>query len=464
EAAAVELAQRRLQADPANPVLHLELFEAVDGDPASLRAEVTEALLAAVDATAGRTEWQARYQSLLERAAPRLSAQLTRLQKWGEVPAFVEQFLDRDAGFAPHGLACLSDGLYWVSQRRHDLSAVIGDYRRVYERCLRDAGDQAEAVRVRLARTLRYERQHQTADAFCARSLETAPDHFEVRKEQAGALLDAGELAAAHRIFRDLYERRPEDADVRYQLIASASRPDDLVNAVREEVIALAGQLRQPFEMRPETAPSVLDQLRHAGFVLLKGFCDAEALSSLDAWVEAHCRSQGRDAFRCRAGQEPRRIFKEQMQRSALTSVAEEFLGNWYIHDDSYLKMLGSSAGFPAWHQDGRTSNNPLPYATCWLPLEPCGRDGDGPGLAIVSYPFRGFCGAANRRRPGYPWSLNEDLIIPETRWSPVLEPGDLLVFDKYIAHGTQFTSDSGLIRRCLDFRLHPHAKQPTDK
>ena len=148
-----------------------------------------------------------------------------------------------------------------------------------------------------------------------------------------------------------------------------------------------------------------------------------------------------------------------EMKRKGLTEAANRYLAEFYLHPDSFARAMGAG-DYAAWHQDGRTSNSPSRYCTYWVALDSCGVD--CPGLELVTYPFRSFCpaGPAKAPRAPYDWSMNEDLIIPETRFAPKFEPGDLLIFNKYIAHATQIVPGATRARHSLDFRLHSRQRE----
>lgn len=114
-----------------------------------------------------------------------------------------------------------------------------------------------------------------------------------------------------------------------------------------------------------------------------------------------------------------------------------------------------------SWHQDGalgvRFPLEPGPAVpmtrllTCWIPLNPCGRD--SPGLEFVRVPqtallhFTELDDAALRRR--FPKHLF---------WAPALELGDGLVFLNSTLHRTYARSEMRHNRISVEYRIFPNA------
>jgi hypothetical protein len=444
--------RRALAADPHDAKTHALLLRAMERDPATLRAEIVEQLLVAVSACKNRPECQAEYREISQKIASRVCRTLSRSQRWAELPALLERLLELDSQLAELVLTEANDGLYWLSQRTHDLSQHGAAYEQAFQRALVGAGQAAEATRVRMARTLRYEQRWDAAVQLCRESVARAPVHFEVKKELAGSLLDAGRTVAAHQLYRELHEQRPGDVDVRYHLVASAAAGDELAARVKEELLVVARQGRTPLVLDDQAEYTVLEAIEQHGYVVIKSAFEPGTVAQLRAWTDeiAACLTADGGRLPGRACE----ALTAELRQKGLLKAAHHYLGEFYWHPDSFGRAMGADY-YAAWHQDGRTSNSPSRYCTYWMALDACGVD--RPGLELVTYPFQSFCpaGPAKAPRAPYDWSMNEDLIIPETRYAPVFEPGDLLIFNKYIPHGTQIISGGSSPRRSIDFRLH---------
>lgn len=112
-----------------------------------------------------------------------------------------------------------------------------------------------------------------------------------------------------------------------------------------------------------------------------------------------------------------------------------------------------------SWHQDGAlgvrfpsVSGPVIPMTellTCWIPLNPCGRD--SPGLEFVRsrqpalLHFTELDDAALRRR-----------FAAQEFWAPELELGDGLVFLNSILHRTYATPDMRHNRLSVEYRIFP--------
>jgi hypothetical protein len=112
-----------------------------------------------------------------------------------------------------------------------------------------------------------------------------------------------------------------------------------------------------------------------------------------------------------------------------------------------------------SWHQDGalgvRFSLEPAPVIpmtellTCWIPLNPCGRD--SPGLEFVRrrqaalVHFTELEDSALRRR-----------FLPQEFWAPALDLGDGLVFLNSILHRTYALPEMRHNRLSVEYRIFP--------
>jgi hypothetical protein len=111
------------------------------------------------------------------------------------------------------------------------------------------------------------------------------------------------------------------------------------------------------------------------------------------------------------------------------------------------------------WHQDGALgvrfplqagpvipANN---LATCWIPLNACGRD--CPGLEFIRSAQAGLLhfteldDAVLRRR-----------FAADAFWAPTMEFGDGLVFGNHVLHRTHVNADMGGDRISVEYRVFP--------
>jgi len=114
------------------------------------------------------------------------------------------------------------------------------------------------------------------------------------------------------------------------------------------------------------------------------------------------------------------------------------------------------------WHQDGALgvrfpleAGPVIPMTellTCWIPLNPCGRD--SPGLEFVRRPqaallhFTELDDSALRQRFG-----------PEAFWAPELEFGDGLVFLNSVLHRTYARPEMPHNRLSVEYRIFPRCR-----
>jgi len=134
--------------------------------------------------------------------------------------------------------------------------------------------------------------------------------------------------------------------------------------------------------------------------------------------------------------------------------------------DQAWLRRQYALKDYPprhaphTWHQDGALgfdfaapgANEPgpdalLPMVTCWLPLNPCGRD--APGLELIAR-------RVTRLLPVI--ALRDEYLratFPlEAFWRPVLKPGDALLFEGGTLHRTFVTPEMASDRTSIEFRF----------
>jgi hypothetical protein len=132
---------------------------------------------------------------------------------------------------------------------------------------------------------------------------------------------------------------------------------------------------------------------------------------------------------------------------------------SWVRKKFTPLQVPGPQYHLQNWHQDGALGVHfPLKagpvipmteLVTCWIPLNPCGRD--SPGLEFV-----------RRRQAGLlHFTELEDLALrqrfpPQEFWAPALELGDGLVFLNSTLHRTYARPEMRHNRLSVEYRIFP--------
>ena len=149
------------------------------------------------------------------------------------------------------------------------------------------------------------------------------------------------------------------------------------------------------------------------------------------------------------------RLFSEAMGGEWTCSMEQ----SWVRKKFTPLHAPGPQYHPQSWHQDGALgvsfpleSGPPIPMTqllTCWIPLNPCGRD--SPGLEFV------------RRRQGALLHFTElddsalrQRFPPQEFWAPILEFGDGLVFLNSTLHRTYARPEMRHNRLSVEYRIFP--------
>lgn len=149
------------------------------------------------------------------------------------------------------------------------------------------------------------------------------------------------------------------------------------------------------------------------------------------------------------------RLFSEAMGGEWTCSMEQ----SWVRKKFTPLQAPGPQYHPQSWHQDGALgvsfpleSGPPIPMTqllTCWIPLNPCGRD--SPGLEFV------------RRRQGALLHFTElddsalrQRFPPQEFWAPILEFGDGLVFLNSTLHRTYARPEMRHNRLSVEYRIFP--------
>ena len=119
-----------------------------------------------------------------------------------------------------------------------------------------------------------------------------------------------------------------------------------------------------------------------------------------------------------------------------------------------------------AWHQDGAlgfdfSSHAPghgdgtlLAMRTCWIALTACGTE--APGLALLKNPFTTLLGLERLDDSAVRRSHADGAF-----WTPVMEPGDALVFDGGALHRTHVAPSMHADRTSVELRFFDAARIP---
>lgn len=156
-------------------------------------------------------------------------------------------------------------------------------------------------------------------------------------------------------------------------------------------------------------------------------------------------------AFKIAAGFLERGAFERVTARAeSLVADHRKTAGARFRDDLSYLRRHSGSSTHVPWHFDAGAAGTGQfdPCWNVWMPLVPVGEHSPTlqfiPGTSEVMKGARLPC-----YRPGYP----EPESVPEDHWmTPVLDPGDVVIFDHWTLHRTQPVG--GLMRTSAEIRL----------
>ncbi|HEY0714367.1 MAG TPA: class I SAM-dependent methyltransferase, partial [Polyangia bacterium] len=220
-------------------------------DPGALRAEVSAAILAALDTptTAGDARDQ-----LVHEVAPKTAASFVRLQKWDEGRRFVEAVVSRAPAFAVHALKALDAGLRGAN--RHGVTDPKLP-ERTSETFLSTVAhvpddDLAANLSVRLVRTLRQWRRVDLAIELARAALARAPESRDLRLGLAAALLERATPAdeqshsEARGLLAALQREAPEDPEVAFWFIGAGAGEEARRAGAKALLRDLAKQARTP--------------------------------------------------------------------------------------------------------------------------------------------------------------------------------------------------------------------------
>lgn len=104
------------------------------------------------------------------------------------------------------------------------------------------------------------------------------------------------------------------------------------------------------------------------------------------------------------------------------------------------------------WHQDGAFMGTDINSINMWLPLSVCGGDTGAPGMDLVPRRMNQIASAEGAQ---FNWSVSDSLIgdrfSSNQPISPIFDIGDVLFFDHFYLHRTQFRPDFSKIRYAVE-------------
>lgn len=106
------------------------------------------------------------------------------------------------------------------------------------------------------------------------------------------------------------------------------------------------------------------------------------------------------------------------------------------------------------WHQDGAFMGSDINSLNLWIPLNTCGGKTGAPGLDIIPKRFKEIINPGEADA-ALNWSTGNDTIsgLEEdcAPVSPEFNPGDVIFFDHFLLHRTQYGEDFGRTRYAIE-------------
>jgi len=106
------------------------------------------------------------------------------------------------------------------------------------------------------------------------------------------------------------------------------------------------------------------------------------------------------------------------------------------------------------WHQDGAFMGSYINSLNLWVPLDTCGGKTGAPGLDIIPKRFKEIVNPGEADA-ALNWSTGNDTIsgLEEdcAPVSPEFNPGDVIFFDHFLLHRTQYGEDFGRTRYAIE-------------
>ncbi len=216
-----------------------------------------------------------------------------------------------------------------------------------------------------------------------------------------------------------------------------------------------------------------LEMLRVYGAVLLRGALNRRAvtqfgLDALSAFAELDANSDSlspEDKAVLERMEMPvpvaDRSFRTRVENyavlgaPALVDLMERVSGPFVWHYPPQIRRQtpGKTKGFLPFHQDAPYNKHYAGFLVCWTPLTPCGYDAPGLELAL------GRVDTLMEHRASGAWEaelapeVQETLLKTFPIYHPVMEPGDVILFDHLCFHRTYVPPNVSKVRVSIDFR-----------
>lgn len=159
-----------------------------------------------------------------------------------------------------------------------------------------------------------------------------------------------------------------------------------------------------------------------------------------------------------------------------LYAILNAVLGqDWYKTSASQIRRMATRREQPwgSWtnyHLDAQWGVDHVYFVNCWVPFTPC--NVDAPGLEFVLAPAS-YMQAYAKYNPEIPYEprgpnginprldydvfadkLMRDRFHPSRFWAPSLQPGDVMIFSGWSAHGTYTKPEMTKTRTSLEWRV----------
>lgn len=145
----------------------------------------------------------------------------------------------------------------------------------------------------------------------------------------------------------------------------------------------------------------------------------------------------------------------------ALEGLAGPFL--WHVPPQIRRQRPDVPQAYLPFHQDDAYTRHYRQFIVCWTPLTACGADAPGLEIALgrveeaLEHQARGLWEAA------IPAERLDAVLRHVPRYAPVLEPGDVVLFDSRTLHRTYVPHGVRRPRLSIDFRAAPCAAIPDE-
>lgn len=379
-------------------------------------------------------QYDPRYDRLLTKASPEIMQQVDQCleaRALDQACALLEGFIQAKRFGSDICLALLTHITHQAYLRRREAAEVLPRITAIALSLIPDLTEDATLTSNRLIRKLRWHEAWPAAETLTdalSRNPRLHAHHW--RNERLMIALDQGKSDEAEALLAQLPVDQYPSLD--YHLFQSKQPP---------------AKDHAPWQETITDAPDLAKGLRQNGFLLLKNVVPQ---SLRDQWK--HPQTEGRALT-----EEERHLLDQWLRCHILGHMLQTVLNTWFIYPESYYKVSGGKNLLPM-HQDGRTTNEIRDYLTFWIPLTPCGQD--APGLTLYPRRLTTFFPLGKHRPLGpnqvdYPWRADIHLLDTTHRVAPSFQPGDLLIFDKYLLHATQSLEKPTATRVSIDARIY---------